>query len=452
MFQYIIRRLLLMIPTFFGTTLLVFVILQKAPGGPFEQAMQQLQAANMQQGEGGGISGNNENDIKLSEEVVEQYKREYGVDKPIFTRYLIWLGLAEKEMARKKIELGIPFRHTIKNLGKGEHVPISLQQWILVTENKKSEIQIYESEPGTDFEWKNKNYPILIDQKNIKGNMWKQSSDWTLDKKISKTQVEIVLNKNQGILTGYLGYSEQHNEDVSILIWERLHISLILGITGFIFSYLICIPLGITKALRHGSKFDIGSSFIVFLGYSIPSYAAGVLLLLLLATNNVFDVAMLPSRGWRPDNWEELDLMGKVIGQFKHALMPIICYMIGSFATLTILMKNSLMENLSQDYVRTAFAKGLTEKRVVFFHAVRNSLIPLATGIGSLIGLFLAGSYIIEKIFGIDGIGLLTFKAIGARDYGIVMGFVVIGTFIRLFGNLISDMCYALIDPRIRFK
>ena len=125
---------------------------------------------------------------------------------------------------------------------------------------------------------------------------------------------------------------------------------------------------------------------------------------------------------------------------------------IGSFATLTILMKNSLMENLSQDYVRTAFAKGLAEKRVIFFHAVRNSLIPLATGIGNTIGLFLAGSYLIEKIFGIDGIGLLTFQAIGFRDYGIIMGFLVIGILIRLFGNLISDLVYAMIDPRIRFK
>ena len=115
-------------------------------------------------------------------------------------------------------------------------------------------------------------------------------------------------------------------------------------------------------------------------------------------------------------------------------------------------MKNSLMENLSQDYVRTAFAKGLSEKRVIIYHAVRNSLIPLATGIGGMIGVFLAGSYLIEKVFGIDGIGLLTFKAIGTRDYGIIMGFLVIGTIIRLVGNLISDLCYAIIDPRIRFK
>ena len=136
----------------------------------------------------------------------------------------------------------------------------------------------------------------------------------------------------------------------------------------------------------------------------------------------------------------------------RHCILPMTCYMIGSFAGLTVLMKNSLMENLSQDYVRTAFAKGLNERSVIMYHAVRNSLIPLATGIGGMIGFFLAGSYLIERVFGIDGIGLLTFKAIGTRDYGIIMGFLVIGTIIRLIGNLISDLCYAIIDPRIRFK
>jgi len=264
--------------------------------------------------------------------------------------------------------------------------------------------------------------------------------------------VGISLKKRQGIFTGYLGHSEKHNESVGTLIWNRLHISAFFGLTSFILTYLVCIPLGILKALKHGAKFDTFSSFIVFLGYSIPPYALAAMLLSMFATTNIFDSPILPSRGWRPEDWENLSLLGKWIGQIKHALLPIIAYMVGSFATLTILMKNSLMENLSQDYVRTAFAKGLTEKKVIFFHAVRNSLIPIATGIGNTIGLFLAGSYLIEKIFGIDGIGLLTFKAIGTRDYGIIMGFLVIGVLIRLFGNLISDLCYAIIDPRIRFK
>ena len=144
--------------------------------------------------------------------------------------------------------------------------------------------------------------------------------------------------------------------------------------------------------------------------------------------------------------------MEKVFDQIHHAILPILCYMVGSFAALTVLMKNSLMNNLNEDYVRTAFAKGLSEKSVIMFHAVRNSLIPIATNIGHVIGLFIVGSYVIEKVFGIDGIGMLGLKALFDRDYNIIMGTLVLYTIVRLFGNLISDLTYALIDPRIRFK
>ena len=461
-----------MIPVFFGSTLLVFYILQSVPDGPFEQAVKQIKMAQMQSGEGGSATGGNEKkSMEISEDVLEKMRREYGLDKPIWKRYLIWLGFAEKDIEYKEVELGVPFRYTIKNLGQGQYAPVSLQKWIIVDENYK----IYESPQGTDFEW-NENYEILPDEDELylafEKNNWNVDikyyhingsidnanenylieSKWKLIKTLDNDIVGISLKKRQGIFTGHLGHSEKHNESVGTLIWNRLHISAFFGLTSFILVYLVCIPLGIMKALKHGAKFDTFSSFIVFLGYSIPPYALAAILLSMFATTNIFDTPILPSRGWRPEDWENLSLFGKWIGQIKHALLPIIAYMVGSFATLTILMKNSLMENLSQDYVRTAFAKGLTEKKVIFFHAVRNSLIPLATGIGNTIGLFLAGSYLIEKIFGIDGIGLLTFKAIGTRDYGIIMGFLVIGVLIRLFGNLISDLCYALIDPRIRFK
>ena len=462
MFEYIIRRLLLMIPVFFGSTLLVFYMLQSVPDGPFEQAVKQIKMAQMQSGEGGSATGGSEtNPMEISEDVLERMRRQYGLDKPIWKRYLIWLGLAEKEIEYKEVEWGIPFRYTIENLGQGKYVPVSLQQWIMVNLEDDGHYKIYQSSQGTDFKW-NENYEILptedefwdlIDSKSLNyDENYLTVSNWKLVKVMEDDMVAISLKKRQGIFTGYLGHSEKHNESVSTLIWNRLHISAFFGLTSFILVYLVCIPLGIMKALKHGAKFDTFSSFIVFLGYSIPPYALAAILLSIFATTNIFDTPILPSRGWRPEDWENLSLFGKWIGQIKHALLPIIAYMVGSFATLTILMKNSLMENLSQDYVRTAFAKGLTEKKVVFSHAVRNSLIPLATGIGNTIGLFLAGSYLIEKIFGIDGIGLLTFKAIGTRDYGIIMGFLVIGVLIRLFGNLISDLCYALIDPRIRFK
>ena len=459
-----------MIPVFFGSTLLVFYILQSVPDGPFEQAVKQIKMAQMASGEGGATTSNSDgNSMEISEDVLEKLRRQYGLDKPIWKRYLIWLGLAQKEIEYKEVEWGIPFRYTIENLGQGNYSPVSLQKWLIVEFNEQNNYYtIYESPKGTDFEW-NENYEILpnedqfynlidtngdgiIDNNPDSNKNYLTKSNWKLVKVMEDDIVGISLKKRQGIFTGYLGHSEKHNESVGTLIWNRLHISAFFGLTSFILVYLVCIPLGIMKALKHGSKFDTFSSFIVFLGYSIPAYALAAILLSMFATSNVFDTPILPSRGWRPEDWENLSLFGKWIGQIKHAFLPIIAYMVGSFATLTILMKNSLMENLSQDYVRTAFAKGLTEKKVIFFHAVRNSLIPLATGIGNTIGIFLAGSYLIEKIFGIDGIGLLTFKAIGTRDYGIIMGFLVIGVLIRLFGNLISDLCYALIDPRIRFK
>ena len=452
MFEYVIRRLLLMIPTFFGTTLLVFMILQSVPSGPFEQAVLQIKMAKMQSGEGQtATSGNDKDGMELSEEVLEKLRMQFGLDKSVWTRYFIWLGFAKKEIKYKEVELGVPFRETIEDLGQGEFVSVSLQRWIIAYEEDNGKIVILSSPTGTDFQWKTNEYQVLPEYWDIPNEDWEQAN-WQIKKEIDSENVALVMTKREGVLNGYLGESSKHNEDVGTLIWERLHISAFLGITGFILSYLVCIPLGIMKALRHGSKFDLVSSASIFIGYSIPPYAFGLVMLLFFSTTSVFDAPILPSRGWRPEDWDQLTLIGKFIGQLKHAFLPTLCYVLGGFAGLTILMKNSLMENLSQDYVRTAFAKGLSEKRVIVYHAVRNSLIPLATGIGGIIGVFLASSYLIEKVFGIDGIGLLTFKAIGTRDYGIIMGFVVIGTLIRLIGNLISDICYAIIDPRIRFK
>jgi len=438
-----------MIPTFFGTTLLVFMILQSVPSGPFEQAVMQIKMAKMQSGEGQKNTSNDNPTMELSDDVLEKLRMQYGLDKSVWTRYFIWLGLVKKEIKYKEAEIDIPFRETIKVLGEGEFVPISLQRWVLPYREENGQITILESPPGTDFKWDDEQYGVLPGADQIE--QWSESN-WTIKKEMNDSSIALIMSKRQGVLNGYLGESSKYNEDVGTLLWERIHISAFIGITSFIISYLVCIPLGIMKALRHGSRFDIISSAIVFIGYSIPAYAFGLIMLLIFSTTTVFDAPILPSRGWRPEDWEQLSLAGKFVGQMRHCILPMSCFMLASFAGLTVLMKNSLMENLSQDYVRTAFAKGLSEKRVILYHAVRNSLIPLATGIGGMIGVFLAGSYLIERVFGIDGIGLLTYKAIGTRDYGIIMGFLVIGTIIRLVGNLISDLCYALIDPRIRFK
>ena len=247
-----------------------------------------------------------------------------------------------------------------------------------------------------------------------------------------------------------LGTSYTYQEPVWDVIKARFPVSIFLGLTGFFLSYLVCIPLGVYKAIKHGSKFDIASSTLVFLGYSIPDWALGMALLVLFGGGSFWDV--FPLGGFRPDNWEYLGFFEKVYQQLYYMFLPVVCYMVGSFATLTILTKNSLLETLGQDYVRTAFAKGLSERRVIFVHALRNSLIPIATGLGHVISIILAGSFLIEKVFNIDGMGYLGYTSILQRDYPVALGILVISSVLLLVGNILSDMIYVIVDPRIRFQ
>ena len=313
-----------MIPTFFGTTILVFFILQSVPSGPFEQAVLQIKMAKMQSGEGQTQTSSNEDgSMELSEEVLKKLRMQYGLDKSIWTRYLIWLGIAKKEVKYKEVELEVPFRETLKILGDGEYVPISLQRWVLAYEDENNQLIILSSPEGTDFEWtESDDYKILPDEPyDIPEEDWTESN-WVLKETLDLENIALVQTKRQGVFSGYLGHSEKHNEDVSTLIWERLHISGFIGITSFIISYLVCIPLGIMKALRHGSKFDVMSSALIFIGFSIPAYAFGLIMLFIFSTTSVFDAPILPSRGWRPEDWEQLTLIGKFIAQMRHCILP----------------------------------------------------------------------------------------------------------------------------------
>jgi len=247
-----------------------------------------------------------------------------------------------------------------------------------------------------------------------------------------------------------LGKSYVYAEPVWDVITSRFPVSIYFGLISFVLTYLVCIPLGVFKAVKNGSKFDIMSSVLVFIGYSIPGFAFGAFLLVLFGGGSFLD--WFPLGGFRSIDWPEMSLGDKILDQLHHTILPVLSYMIGSFATLTILTKNSVIENLSQDYIRTAFAKGISEKKVIFKHALRNSLIPIATGIGHFLSLILAGSFLIESVFNIDGMGLLGFKSVVNRDYPVVMGILVISTLLLLIGNIISDIIYAIVDPRIRFK
>ena len=339
---YFLRRFLLIIPTFIGITLAVFVIMHFVPGGPVERQILRFQMA-AAGGEGGATA--RRGGVEIPEEAIQEIQRYYGFDKPVHIRYANWL-------------------------------------WNVVR----------------------------------------------LD----------------------LGNSYVYQDPVWDIIKARFPVSLTLGLTGFLLSYLVCVPLGVMKAVKHGSKFDLVSSVLVFLGYAAPGWALGTALLVLFGGGSFWNV--FPLGGFRSDNWEYLTFAQKIADQAEHMFLPVVCYMLGSFATLTILTKNSLMENMSQDYVRTAFAKGLHKNRVIFVHALRNSLIPITTGLGQVFSLILSGSFLIEKVFNIDGMGYLGYTSILQRDYPVALGILVVSSVLLLVGNILSDMIYAVVDPRIRFK
>jgi microcin C transport system permease protein len=338
---YFLRRFLLIVPTFLGITIVVFLIMQIVPGGPVERQIMRFQMVTAERG--GGTVGRGA--IEIPQEALAEIQRYYGFDKPIPVRYARWL-------------------------------------------------------------W------------NV----------FHLD----------------------LGRSYIYQDPVWDVIKSRFPVSVFLGLTGFFLGYLVCVPLGVFKAVRHGSAFDFLSSTIVFLGYAVPGWALGTALLVLFGGGSFWNV--FPLGGFRPPDWDFLNLWQKVTGQIHYMFLPVFCYMVGSFATLTIVTKNSLMENLNQDYVRTAFAKGLNERRVIFLHALRNSLIPLVTGLGNAISLVMAGSFLIERVFNIDGMGYLGYNAILQRDYPVALGILVVDSLLLLVGNIFSDMIYAAVDPRIRFK
>lgn len=343
MTSYFIRRILLIIPTFFGITLITFLILQIVPGGPLEMEIMKLRMGGSQGGSESGSSGSTTQNIPQS--AIDELTKFYGFDKPIYERYYIW----------------------VSNLVKFD-----------------------------------------------------------------------------------LGKSYVYAEPVWDVIVSRFPVSIYFGLIGFFLTYLVCVPLGVYKAVKNGSTFDFISSALVFIGYAIPGFAFGALMLVLFGGGSFWD--FFPLGGFRSEDFEYLSFPEKVIDQLHHTVLPVLSFMIGGFATLTILTKNSVIENLSQDYIRTAFAKGLTERRVIFGHALRNSLIPISTGLGHAISLILTGSILIERVFNINGIGLLSYDSIVQRDYPVVMGVLVISTLLLLIGNILSDIIYAIVDPRIRFK
>jgi microcin C transport system permease protein len=250
------------------------------------------------------------------------------------------------------------------------------------------------------------------------------------------------------VVRGDLGTSYIYHLPVWTVIASKLPVSIFYGLLTTILTYAICLPLGVVKAIRHRTPMDNATSVIVFAGYAVPGYVLGTLLLFVFAAR----LEWFPLGGFVSDDFSELSRLAQARDLFMHAVLPLSSYLVGSFAFTTLLMKNHLMDNLAADYMRTAAAKGVPFRTGVFRHALRNSLIPLATTFGQNLGLVLTGSFLIEVVFDIDGMGLLSFKSLVDRDYPVVLGTLLISSVLLLIGNILSDLLVAVLDPRIRFN
>ena len=250
------------------------------------------------------------------------------------------------------------------------------------------------------------------------------------------------------VFTGDFGRSYIYHEPVVDVIKQRLPVSAFYGVVTLILTYLVCIPLGIFKAVKHNSAMDNVTSVLVFVGYAVPGYVLGAILVVFLSAK----LEWFPIGGFVSYGFEDLSFNGKILDLLHHSALPLVCYLIGSFAFVTFLMKNHLMENLATDYIRTAVAKGISFKDAIVKHALRNSMIPIATNFGHQVSVLIMGSFLIETIFDIDGFGLLGFKSVIDRDYPVVMGVVLLGAVLMLLGDILSDILVALVDPRVRFK
>lgn len=254
----------------------------------------------------------------------------------------------------------------------------------------------------------------------------------------------------KGFVQFDLGKSFFHNKSVWALIQEKLPVSISLGIWAFFLTYLVSIPLGIRKAVMHGSRFDVITSTLILIGYAIPGFVLGVALLVLFGGGSFLQ--LFPLRGLTSDDWDQMSWASRVLDYFWHLAMPLTCLVLGSFAVTTLLTKNTVLEEIRKQYVTVARAKGLSERRIMFKHVFRNALIPIVTGFpAAFIGAFFTGSLLIETLFSLDGLGFLSYDSVIKRDYPVVMGTLYVFSLIGLFAKLLNDIAYVWVDPRVQY-
>ena len=415
--DYFIRRFLLILPTLLGATMIVFFITRITPGGPMEKAMQNALAK--EGGRGGKNAGGS-----LSEEKMEELKAYYGFDRPFLPAYGVWLGVWPREASKQFIKF---------DEGKSE-MPVTLK--VLLPKAQWTPSNAYKVTQAS----------VTRDGR-LNGADYAKKEGWRTRAEPDKQRVILFRSEFSGLLQGNFGVSTLYNQPVEEMMLSKMPVSIFYGLITFALTYIVCIPLGILKAIKHRTLIDNFTSLVIFIGYAIPGFLLGSLMVVYLAAR----MGWFPTEGFTSDNFAALGLGGKIWDLAYHAMLPLVCYIIGSFALMTMLMKNNLMDNLAADYVRTAIAKGASFRKAVLGHALRNSLIPIVTSLANITTVFVTGSILIERIFNIDGFGLLTIQSIDDRDYPLVMGILTLDVILVMLGNILADFLVALTDPRVRF-
>lgn len=446
--SYFLRRLLLIPPTLLGVTLLVFTITRFAPGGPMDKMLQEATKGSEQGGRRASSSGQTQGG--LSEEQLEEVEEQFGLDTNVIVAYGRWLGVVPREVRISKGE----FSDRGDEVIGGKLNPETTTEVVLRGDGRA--VRVTRSGEGiasalfveTEKPVESQGWKVRFETKADRQARFKRRNPDNPTVPEYVPRAVIYQTRFSGLLQGDLGRSTTYNDPVDEMILSRMPVAAYFGLLTAILTYAVCLPLGVLKALKHRTFIDSASSVLIFLGYSIPGFALGAILLVHFGAR----LNWFPLFGLTSADFDQMGTWDKVRDLAHHTVLPLICYMVGSFAMLTMMTKNNLMDNLAADYVRTAVAKGASFRKAVFGHAFRNSMIPIATSFGDLVTIFIGGSMLVETVFDIQGFGLLQYQSVIARDVPVIMGTLSIAALLMLVGNVLSDFAVAMVDPRIKFE
>ena len=427
--------------TLIGITFLVFFLTRMVPGGPVERMLQEQAIGALAGEKTVGQTGS-----RLGNDDLERLEDLFNLQEPIWKAYLQWLGVLPQEVEIAKAEFndeGVATITIASASGNSAVLEVTREghtPQYLAPEWMKAEDWQVRLESPADRARRLAERQHITSAKEIAA----------LEKSADCRRWRAVASRAsfQGVLQGDLGLSYKYNEPVTRMMMDRLPVSLYFGLLGALITYLVSVPLGVFKALWHRSWFDSLSSVLIFTGYAVPGFALGAVLLVFLGAR----LEWFPLYGMVSPGYEWMPFKEQLKDLFMHTVLPLSCYVISTFAVTTMMMKNNLMEHLSADYVRTAVSKGVSFRRAVWRHAFRKSFIPIVSTLGSVFCTVVGGSILIERVFDIQGFGMLSFQALMDKDYSLIMGTLLLTSVLIIIGNLVSDLMVALVDPRVRFE